>query len=258
MSKESPKTAPLLYSLNNAGLSLLIDHPRLLPQELLGRENLEGLPKGAKIIFATSHKTDADIPIALAALGRDFPLQITNQSTQHSFLSGGADFLVTALIGRSDFHPISYTKRRGRTTSAFLNPSDFVPLNEALENGKTVVVAAHNPGSTKGGIAAAFLAELSQAYIIPVDVEIAQDGFSMGGDLKTLIQMIKNWKHKPQALVRLGQPIAPSGIDVQTFSALLEKRGNLSDGERREFRSLLGRLRDVSAKVMANFSVITR
>jgi 1-acyl-sn-glycerol-3-phosphate acyltransferase len=51
-----------------------------------GEEHLKEIPPDKKVIIATTHISDLDVPIATLKLGKYFDIAITNQSIHHSFL----------------------------------------------------------------------------------------------------------------------------------------------------------------------------
>ena len=50
-----------------------------------GEEHLKEIPPDKKVIIATTHISDLDVPIATLKLGKYFDIAITNQSTSFFF-----------------------------------------------------------------------------------------------------------------------------------------------------------------------------
>ena len=51
-----------------------------------GKENIEAIPEGKRIILATTHTSDFDIPLVAAALSRDMKLVVTHISYQNELI----------------------------------------------------------------------------------------------------------------------------------------------------------------------------
>ena len=95
--------------------------------EVIGIETLEKIPTGSKIIIATTHLTDLDVPLATYALGNKLNLIITNQSTQHKLTEDPLENISMHIAGKSNFLPIDYKKKRKIKNPKQIQPSQFHP-----------------------------------------------------------------------------------------------------------------------------------
>ena len=144
-----------------------------------GEERLKEIPPAKKVIIATTHISDLDVPIATLKLGKYFDIAITNQSIHHSFLGEPRTNIGLRIAGRKNFIPIDTKKIEGKKQGEF-NPQNFAPMRDALEQGKTIIIAAHNPTQkwklSKGGYGAAYLTAICEnVVILPVVVNIESD-----------------------------------------------------------------------------------
>ena len=175
-----------------------------------GEENLQKIPKDKKLLIVTSHISDIDMPIATYALVKEFNIFLTNQSSQHTFSGDPAMNSIMRLVGKDNFAPIDYRQDGSLKRSAF-NPNNFIDINEgkAKEKGNRIpMVAAHNPARgelPKGGYGAVFLAQIMDATILPVAVDLKSD--SATEPMGMADNQITTLKAKPEMEVTIGEPI---------------------------------------------------
>ena len=100
-----------------------------------GEERLKEIPPDKKVIIATTHLSDLDVPIATLKLGKYFDIAITNQSIHHSFLRASSMNVGMRISGRKNFIPIDTKKVEGKRRGEF-NPQNFEPMRDALEKVK--------------------------------------------------------------------------------------------------------------------------
>jgi hypothetical protein len=79
-----------------------------------GLENLKELPPDAKVIVATSHTTDIDMPIAIKGLGNELNLAVANESVHHHFSEEAPTNIGLRVAGKDNFIPIDYKKNSRR------------------------------------------------------------------------------------------------------------------------------------------------
>jgi hypothetical protein len=218
-----------------------------------GQEYLEQLRPGNKVIVATTHISDMDVPFAAYALRRSLNLAITEMSIHrdlsYSLRAGDPSFLGTLIAGRKNFLTVTYpTPERGDLTI-----QDLANVGIALDKGKAVVIAAHNrPGKEQinrqldshPGYFAVLSAYLSGALVLPVAVQIGEPTDAYGTDT------IDHWKElvkvRPPVQVTIGSPLQfnpPDGVkEAATVRELLHvSRGNL----RRDRETLMVALADL-------------
>ena len=179
-----------------------------------GKENIENIPEGKRIILATTHTSDFDIPLAAAALSRDMKLVITHISYQEEFFKSikASDVTIGSILvaGRKNFLPIRYVRDKNRAMGrqGQMNPEDMENIVSAMDEGNAAIIAAHNPVfddklPDKPGFAAIRVAQLAgkDAIVVPISVQIgdqSERGRSKPGNV------IKN---RPEAKVVIGKPL---------------------------------------------------
>ena len=145
-----------------------------------------------------------------------------------------------------------------------MNPciENFEPAEKALTEGKDILIAAHNPSqepvqnldNIKGGYGGVYLAEVTDAYILPITVVLDK----ATGMYEPSLKILKNLTDKPNASVAIGKPFKLEKIDgIEHFSEINEKRKNgikLTEEERIEFSRLADALREKSQEVMKKMS----
>ncbi len=216
--------------------------------DIEGKEHLEEIPKDKHIIVATSHLSDLDIPLVIQSLGKDLNLAISNASTQHDFKRNFQETLGVVLAGKSNFLPIDFAETGEKNVPLPFNPENYTPMAEAMDEGKAVLVAAHNP--TEGelgrpGYGAVYLSQISGAVILPVAVNIPGPAIMMRK---------KETLRKSDATVIVGKPIELPHIEgIEEFNALLEKRRSneeVTDADIERFKELSNKLREQSDMLM--------
>ncbi len=227
-----------------------------------GLDNLKEIPKGRKVVIATSHISDIDIPVAVYAMADKLDVLITNQSTQYSFMVDPASNVGMRIAGRDNFMPIDYKvaadPKAPKEPNSF-NPENFENMIPAMEKGKAVIMAAHNPSHSghleKGGYGAVYLAEISDAIIVPVGVSVESVDGEQLGMAENAVATIKN---RPKTDVQIGKPFELEKIpNIQNFQTILAKRKNgekISKEERTEFLEITKQLSDRSDKLMEKIS----
>jgi hypothetical protein len=247
-----------LWRANEVNLKLAVGNI-----EVKGKENMAGIPPDAKVVVMTTHLTDLDVPLAIHAVARDLDMAVMNLSTHHKFFGQqgeAATNIGVRLAGKENFIPIDYHRdESGEKSPGAFNPENFELARETLRKGKSVLVAAHNPSrkpltnldNIKGGYGGVYLAELTDAYILPVTV-LLDRAAGMNAD------MIKTAMHKPNASVSIGKPFKIKKIEgIENLSSIMKKRkdGNkLSEEEIREFSRLTNALREQSKLIMERLS----
>jgi len=222
-----------------------------------GKENINKIPEGAKVVAVTTHLTDLDIPASIEAVARELDLAVMNLSTHHQFWGKQGEIptnIGIRIAGKDNFIPIDYHKDdTGRKSPKAFNPENFDPAVKALKDGKSVMVAAHNPSTeplqnldgVKGGYGGVYLAMLTDAYILPITVKLDRVVGMYGETLKTI-------RERPNASVAIGKPFKFEKIEgIEHLSELVKKSGkDLTEEERNEFQRLIGILREKSQELI--------
>ncbi len=249
--KEIPQR---LWLANEVNLKLAVKEVHIT-----GKENIKEIPPGAKVVIMTTHLTDLDIPVAIHAVARELDVAVTNLSTHHQFFGQQGEMptnIGMRIAGTDNFIPIDYHKNeKGQKAPKAFNPENFEVAKESMEKGKSIIVAAHNPSNealqnldgVKGGYGGVYLAELADAYILPLTVTMDKAVGMYNDTLKTV-------KERPSASTTIGKPFKLEKIEgIENFSELTKKRESgerLTDEERVEFSRLADALRERSAFVI--------
>ncbi len=217
--------------------------------DVVGEDALDVLPKGKKNIFATSHNTDCDVPLSTLVTGREVPVKLS----LHQNLAG----IVGLALGKDMLLPIDSKYSEPSDIPGAVeymgdfNPDNFIPMEEAMEQGYAVVIAAHNPvygGKTPdhAGLGPGYLAQIAgveDTVIIPIGVEIlSENQVSRGStmfNVKNLKQTVSNIVNRPKAVVRIGSPMQMEEIDpekLQYFQNIMSKNSSERTQEETNFR----------------------
>ncbi len=211
--------------------------------EVDGKDHLKEIPPDSKVIVATTHLSDLDVPMAAYVLGNELNLIITDQSVHHHFTEEGGSYIEMILAGKENFIPIDHKKSHKGKEPSF-NPDNFAPMAEALEKGKDVVFAAHAPSkkheknlkNDRGGYGAVYLAEISDAVVLPVAVEVIFDG---GTGMYE--NHFKTFFKKPDVKVHIGAPFKLEKIKgIERFSELMKRHSETGPLTIEEFKEFSG------------------
>lgn len=228
-----------------------------------GLDNLKSIPPDTKTIILTTHLTDLDVPIAIHATADKMNITTMNMSVHHSPFGKQGEFSTYAgmqIAGKDNFLPIDYKKGDdGKKISKPFNPDNFEPAVKAMSEGRTILMAAHNPSEkpiqnldeVKGGYGGVYLAALTGAYIFPVTVTLDRASGMHGDTIKTM-------KEKPNSEVIIGEPFKIEKIDgIENLSKLTKKREDgiiLNEEEISEFLRITKALREQSQIVIEKMS----
>lgn len=174
-------------------------------KEVVGLENLDKVPANTKLIVATGHTSDIEIPLITSSLGKYLNLIVTNLSL-HRSISSDPTLIGLYLAGMENFLRIQYRVVKGERRG-ILNPEDYTKMVDAFDRGKAIVIAAHNPSFNgimpdKPGLGVAYLAgKVEDSMILPViaNIEGNLGQASILNALKTLIT-------KPKVTIAIGEP----------------------------------------------------
>ncbi len=240
---QSESPARLLAGLDAARLFML-KRPGF---NLEGQENLLNLPPDVPTIVVTTHLTDYDVPIAASYIGRHRNIAIANTVDQHNWREpvGG---VLTRLLGRQEnFIPISASPGKSRS----LVHRDFVPMVEALDTGKTLVIAGHNTAyvghlEDRPGYGAAYLQALTGAVILPVAVDIGLKKYPKNAQTSFL----KIFATSPRTTIKIGEPIIFPIIENIEERLMSRSRGSGRPEMIHELRRRAGIIATVHAELL--------
>lgn len=226
--------------------------------DIQGKEHLKEIPKDKKVIIAPSHSTDFDLPLAYYALGDEFKLRFTHESTLNKFTVDPLMAGAMHVYGKDNFLPIDYKKdTEGSHKKGSFNPDDYVAMKQAAEEGDTLLIAAHNNShdgkmARNAGYADVYFAQLVDGVIIPtaVDIESKDPAVTLSNKVKSLFK-------KTKAKVIIGEPISfPKIPGVENFADLVRKskESRLDSEEQEEFHRIRIALREQSEEVMCRLA----
>jgi len=233
--------------------------------ELDGAEKLKEISKDKHLIFLTTHMSNHDMPITIAALAQEKAnLKVAEASTHKTFSKNPSGYIGRKAIGEENSFSIEYTGGQGDGDGIF-DPDDYEPMQEALTDGYDMVIAAHFDSKYKekewrlpknGGYGGVYLANItSDSIIIPVAVDI-QSAEQFGMTDIGVSQIIK--ERRPKAKVSLGEPLEPKKIEnLDKFAEILRKRKKnipITAEEREIFKNVHKELRLESNRVMESLA----
>lgn len=223
-------------------------------EELL--DDLKNYPPDTKIIFAVSHITDIDMPIALSTLAQHFDIKYANMSVHHNFTEEASTNIGLRISGKDRSFPIGYSlEKDGKPKQAKpFNPDDFTPMIKGLDE-NPLVIAAHNPAHDfklpdKGGYGAPYLAAMAEnSIIVPVSTDVGTQGAGMNEE------KAKTFFSRPKSTITIGSPLTLEAIDnIDQFNNIFKKRKNheqVTPEEIQIFKKVHKKLEDQSAIIMS-------
>jgi 1-acyl-sn-glycerol-3-phosphate acyltransferase len=198
--------------------------------EVVGRENLEQLTPGMRVIFATTHTSDNDVLLAVEALGEDFDLAVTDMSIHRNLRQSAKAMDPTILgikiAGKENFLSLKYSQRKaGRR--GWIDPEDTEKIKATLEAGKSVIIAAHNPTfdgklSANPGFATIRAAQITEnAVVVPVAVQIGEPADVLGiGNPKNILETRRK---RPSLKVSIGEPLRFDDPEVKKAGDFIDE-----------------------------------
>lgn len=160
------RTVLTLNRLINAG-------PGILSVE--GFDNLQNALGERAIIMAISHRTAQDISLTAGVVS----LVTTNIgiAVMSDLYRRPVEGSQLRLAGLGSFYPIGWDLINGKEVPRKFDPDEYKPMLSALDNGRSILISAHNPSNgvlpKKPGGAAAYLARKSGLSVLPISVEIS-------------------------------------------------------------------------------------
>lgn len=178
-----------------------------------GKENLAQLKPDEKVVFVTTHLKDSDVPIAFTTLASDFDIAIVNISGHGNPKQDIFSYTGIKVAGSNAFLPISYKGHLTHWNPDNFQKENFQPMQEALEKGKAVMIAAYSPTKEqilpqRPGFGAMYLAQLTGATLVPITVnQASQDDLAGQAGIKGMITTVLK---RPEVTVTYGKPIKPT------------------------------------------------
>lgn len=178
--------------------------------QIQGLNNLTQIPLNQPLVIACTHLSDIDVQTIAGNIAPYRNIGIASQtSNQNNIITGS--FL--RIAGTKNVFGISnvYDSKEHRSRYIFKH-NDFKIMSDAIQKGKTIVIAAHNPTydwklPEKPGKGAVYLAQLSNAIILPIALEILSDKPVGMADDK--INSVKRFllRKKTNSRIVIGKPI---------------------------------------------------
>jgi hypothetical protein len=139
-------------------------------------------------------------------------------------------------------------------------PEDFIPMKEALEEGRAVIISAHNQTFSwqlpkLSGYASIYLSEIVPgSVIVPVSVEVAGDtpsGMTEVISHGTWVERVRSFFSRPAVHVHIHEPFTvPPLPNLARFEELAARQGTLSEAEHEEYKNLREARRAVGGMIM--------
>jgi hypothetical protein len=233
--------------------------------EVLGLENLQEIPTNSKVVIAVDHLTNLSVPTSAMVMADKLPILISAQSSSFSVFENPMGNTGIAAGGKKNFRKIDYNIKNDRPGP--LNPENFLAMAEDMEDGFATIVAAHNPVNDntlpeKGGYAAAYLAGMTDSYVLPMAINIKKDevraaesGAGLMHNIKATFAMLTE---RPDVEVTIGHPHKlVQSEDIKRFHELFLKHKSgeiLSSNDRAEFSQLRKSLEEASQNIMIDLA----
>lgn len=237
--------------------------------EVKGEENLNDLPPDTKVVLAATHISDADLLSPIAKLGNRFNIRVAAPSLHFNVLSKEKGDAMPALSlkmagGEDVAMPIDYGweehREAGRSyVPGGFNPLNFEPMKDALDEGNIILIAAYSPPAVKdgklprrGGYGDVYLAEIADAVIVPIAVDVKSDDPHAAIRKKGLTSL----RGRPDVAMTVGAPIVPGKIEgIDDLAKILGRRaegaGGITQEELARVKEIQSELRKESNRVMA-------
>jgi len=228
--------------------------------DIIGKDNLENIPPGKKVIVVTTHLSHRDLPLAISMLGNEFDSVGWGEASTHErFSENPGGYLGRKIVGKEHSFSVSTNREgKGGSEQGAFNPEDFEPMKEALDDGKTIFMAAYYKGTEdeqlpdRGGYGAVLLSQSPDTILLPVAIDIKDQeraGTKPGG-VDAILQ-------RPEADISIGEPFdmekIPGAERINELMALRKER-KLSANEVKEFSSLSKELRARSDEIMEHLA----
>jgi hypothetical protein len=226
--------------------------------EVVGKENIGEIPQGKKIIVVTTHLSHRDLPLAIGMLGNEFPSVGWGEASTHErFSENPGGYIGRKMVGEEHSFSVTTNRNNGQEQGAF-DPEDFEPMKEAMNEGKTIFMAAYYRGTEDvqlpdhGGYGAVLLAQAPDTIFLPVAIDIKEEE-----NLERSSAIIRSLAHRPEARVSIGKPFdlekIPEGERINELMKLRKER-KLSTEEVKEFSVLSKELRARSDEIMGHLA----
>jgi hypothetical protein len=227
----------------------------------IGQENLAAIPPNRRVIFVTTHITNSDVPLALSVLGKDFHLVVGDASSNHDFSRNPFGYIGDTLAGKENFMPVSRRtdKNLARGSIGVFNPEDFENMKPVFDEDKAVILPAYYMDRNKdlelpkkGGYGAAYLAETTDAVIVPVAINVKSKE-----TVNTPLSGVRAALSRPEAEVAIGKPFELEKMgDISAVREIMAKRqqGKLSGEDIAAFKEASRGLRERSDVLMQHLA----
>lgn len=226
--------------------------------KIQGLNNLVQIPPDQPLIVASTHLSDIDVHTIAANIAPYRNVCIASRtSNQRDFIMGS----YLRLAGIENVFGITneYDSKKHYSRYRF-NHEDFRIMSNAIQKGKTIVIAAHNPTydwrlPEKPGKGAVYLAQLSNALILPVALDIQSD--KPTGMSNDTINTIKRFilRKKPDANMIIGKPIMLSVInkaDLEYVKKLYQNttKQQISKQDMKKAKAVLKKIKEQAQIIM--------
>ena len=194
-----------------------------------GLDNLTQIPLDQPLVIASTHLSDIDVQTIATNIAQYRDIGIASQSSNQRNIITGSFLRIAGnenIFGITDEHdPKTHRSRY------IFNPQDFRIMADAMQIGKTIIIAAHKPTydwrlPEKPGKGAVYLAQLTKAMILPIALNIKSNMPVGMADHK--LDSIKRFilRKRPNAKITIGKPIRLPPINIEDVDKL-KKQGKI-------------------------------
>lgn len=173
-----------------------------------GLQHLSEVPPNKPLVVATTHLSDVDVTAVAAAINEYRNVGIASQTSNQT---DPVMKIGIKAIGKEHFFGVKNYKQKGPYRYVF-DPNDYDIMKKAMaEEGRAMVIAAHKPVYDlklpgNPGLGAVYLAQLTDAMILPVALDIQSNRPT--GNSDDALGAFKRFflRQRPRSRIIIGKP----------------------------------------------------
>lgn len=217
-----------------------------------GLSHLAEIPSDRPVVFAISHITDLDMPVAGSVLADRFNLGIAQISKLKKDPLNIVGMLFT---GIHNYFPIQYGGRRGAWIPTMAIENYEIITKAMRDEGKAILFAAHNPTYNhvlpdRSGVGAVILANMADALVMPIaiDVQVADKFIGKPGASASLNMLAQ----RPNARVWIGKHLDFPRISTfnEWTEIMKERKSPINSDTRQLMKDVHEKIREQSDEIM--------
>lgn len=213
-----------------------------------GLDHIKELSPEKKVVLASNHFSELDVPAIVSGLGEYFDLQITAMSPQWE--KTGTKMLMD--IAGSDRFSLLKTTPRDKESGELhhrgnFRPEDFSSIGTKIREGRTPWISLNNTIKTdnisldRSAVGPVYLAHKNDAVLLPVAI-VWEGTDPQAITAEGIANKLKLAGGKLKGRLRIGAPVDLGAFDqskLKLFEDVLLKRGQglkITAGETRQFK----------------------